>query len=105
MQPDNESTIDLTILSTDDEDDEDFETWTQIAGPLDEDMSDSDASSIDEPIQYQILRAIRKAELTTTKPLLFAGSSCSPVPEFCFDYGSLGKDQPCKCEQRAGCCL
>ncbi len=49
--------IDPTVLS-----DEDNEEWTQIPGPSDGDMSDSDDSTSGTTVQYQIPRAIRIAE-------------------------------------------
>lgn len=54
-------TIDLTAESAD-YDDVEAEEWTQISGPADEEMSNSDASSIVAPVQYQIPREIRRAE-------------------------------------------
>lgn len=57
---------DFTALSSD-EDDVDAEAWTQIPGPSDEDMSDSDDSLVDTPMHYQIPRAVQKAEQSTAR--------------------------------------
>ena len=57
--------IDPTAESTgDDDDDEDVEAedWTQIPGPADEEMSNSDDSSILDEVHYRVPSEVRKAE-------------------------------------------
>lgn len=51
----------LTVESTDGDDVEDGE-WTQIPGPADNEMSDSDVSSVVPAVQYQVPIEIQKAE-------------------------------------------
>ena len=63
-----EQVIDLTVQLSEEED-EDTESWTQIPGPAEEDMSDSDESSFDTAVQYQIPTAVQKAEEDTTHHL------------------------------------
>ena len=68
---------DLTIHS-DDEDNEEAEPWTQIPGPSDEDMSDSeDDSTFGTAVQYQIPIAVQQAERNTTSQ----SSDLHTVPE------------------------
>ena len=68
--------VDLTAQSGDEED-VDAETWTQIPGVSDDDMSDSDDSLIDTPVHDQVPRAVQKAERNTTQP----SSGLHVVPE------------------------
>ena len=70
--------FDLETRSGDDDEEEiDTEAWTQIPGPSDEDMSDSDDSSADVSFQSQIPAAIQTVEMGTTHQ----SSTLHPVPE------------------------
>lgn len=55
------------IVQSSDEDDVDAETWTQIPGPSDDDMSDSDDSLTDVIVDYHIPRTIEYAEQSATQ--------------------------------------
>ena len=67
----------LIDLTASDEEDADSITWTQISGPSNEDMSDSDESSLDTAVQYQIPTAIQEAEKSATDQV----SGVHKVPE------------------------
>lgn len=58
--------IERMAREIEEEEDVDVDAWTQIPGPSDEDMSDSDDSVAETPWQYQIPRAIQEAEQSTT---------------------------------------